>query len=48
MSKEESRNLKIYEMHQQLMTNAAIAQRVGLSPERVRQIILEVKKSLDV
>ena len=30
------------------MTNVAIAQRVNLSPERVRQIILEIKKSLNV
>ena len=44
----ESRDLKIYEMHFSHMTNVAIAQRVNLSPERVRQIFLEIKKSLNV
>jgi len=48
LSDNEARNLKILEMHLNHMTNVAIAQRVGLTPERVRQIVSEMKKSMNV
>tara|TARA_R100000988_G_C3887287_1_gene111099 strand:+ start:236 stop:382 length:147 start_codon:yes stop_codon:yes gene_type:complete len=48
LSDNEARNLKILEMHLSHMTNVAIAERVGLTPERVRQIVSEMKKSMNV
>jgi DNA-directed RNA polymerase sigma subunit (sigma70/sigma32) len=47
MSNNEERDLKIYDMRvNRYMTLTAIAQRLGLSRERVRQIVQEVTKKL--
>jgi DNA-directed RNA polymerase sigma subunit (sigma70/sigma32) len=47
MSNNEERDLKIYDMRvNRYMTLTAIAKRLGLSRERVRQIVQEVSKKL--
>ena len=46
MSNNEERDLKIYDMRVNRYTLTAIAKRLGLSRERVRQIVQEVSKKL--